>query len=80
MPRIFSPVYQPYTYDDFVKPLQASTEAHQAQELAFDSLMTDADKMSAFLNEDWQSYKDYAEYINNLNAAAEDLAKNGITM
>ena len=41
--------------------------------------MTDADKMRAFLNEDWQSYKDYKEYVDRLNYAAEDLSRNGLT-
>lgn len=79
MARIFSATYQPYTYDELAAPLREATAAHQAQEQTFDALMTDADKMKAFLNEDWQSYKDYKEYVDNLNLAAEDLARNGLT-
>jgi hypothetical protein len=29
MPRIYSALYQPYTYDELLKPVQASTEAHK---------------------------------------------------
>lgn len=79
MPRIFSATYQPYTYEELAAPVREATAAHQAVEQNFDTLMTDADKMRAFLNEDWQSYKDYKEYVDQLNAAAYDLARNGLT-
>lgn len=79
MPRLYNQVYQPYTYEDFIKPMQDSTAAHQAQEQAFEQLMMDADKMRAFLKEDWQSYKDYEKYVNGLRQAAGDLATNGLT-
>lgn len=79
MPRIFSATYTPYTYEELAAPVRDATVAHQAVEQNFDTLMTDADKMRAFLNEDWQSYKDYKEYVDQLNAAAYDLARNGLT-
>ena len=79
MPRIINATFTPFTYDELAAPLREATAAHQAQEQKYDELMSDADKMRAFLNEDWQSYKDYEDYVNRLNAAAEELARNGLS-
>jgi hypothetical protein len=40
MPRIYSALYQPYTYDELLKPVQAATEAHKEVEKEYtDSMM-----------------------------------------
>ena len=40
MPRIYSAVYQPYTYEELIAPLQASTQEHKEVEKEYtDSMM-----------------------------------------
>lgn len=45
MPRTFSAVYEPYTYADFMAPIQNSTNAHKEIEKEYNANMLVVDSL-----------------------------------
>lgn len=73
--------FKPFSYDDMLKPLLQSTQAHQAVEENFSNLSTEAAKMEALMNSqsDSKSYGMYSKYTEDLKTQADKLAKEGLT-
>ena len=75
--------FQPFTMSEMLAPLTLYKEAFEKAEDAYTDLKTKADvfkDLSASLPEDSKARKIYEGYANDLNAQAQDLAKNGLNM
>ena len=72
--------FRPFTYDELMKPVHDSTEAHQEVEAAYGALDTQASKWEHMANQatDEKAYTMYKTYADDLRAQADNLAKNGL--
>lgn len=72
--------FKPFTYDELMKPVHDSTEAHQEVEAAYGALDTQASKWEHMANQatDEKAYTMYKTYADDLRAQADNLAKNGL--
>ena len=73
--------YNPFSYDELVKPLVDYTNEYNRQEEAYNKLLEDASAVESFINEDNanQSWGMYSKFMNDLRANADDLATNGLS-
>lgn len=73
--------FRPFEYNDFLQPVLAATQAHQALEDAYGDLSTKADIWNNILNRetDSKAYNLYQSYSNDLQKQAEQLSKYGLS-
>lgn len=73
--------FRPFSYQELLAPVLASTQAQQQVEENYANLTTQASLAGSKANEqtDPIAYARYKAYSDELNAMAEDLAKNGLT-
>ena len=72
--------FSPFTYQELLHPVMASTQAHQALETEYGNLESAADLIASKINEtkDPESYKRYTTYYNALKAKADQLSREGL--
>jgi hypothetical protein len=72
--------FNPYTFDELIKPLAMATQEYNAIEEGIAELGSKADLMRMYANEEPDSEwsKKYNEYANDLDRQAESLAKYGL--
>lgn len=72
--------FRPFSYDEMIKPVQAMYEQHSKIEEGLSELETKANIWEGLANEqtDEKAYKQYKKYADDLRAAADDLALNGL--
>ena len=58
MPRIFSAVYKPFTYDELAKPLQQATEAHLKAEQVYADTMLTVDQLKQRAEDELKTNRD----------------------
>lgn len=77
---IYGATYNPFTYDEMIKPLQMATEAQNKVEDAYTDLMIKAATVEAMANgeQDKEVYQRYKTYADNLKAQADEIATRGI--
>lgn len=80
MPVVVNSRFNPFTYDELVKPVQNMAQAHTAMEEQYNVLADNADQIAASLDphRDPDASKRYAEYMQGLNDAASALMKGGV--
>lgn len=80
MPRIYSAVYQPYTYEELIAPLQASTQEHKAVEKEYTDSMMMVDALRSRAEQEPNSpwAINLVNYANQLEGYANDLMQNGL--
>lgn len=73
--------FNPFSYEELVKPLRDATTMHQATEEQFSDLSMEASKMEALMNSqsDTKSFQIYKKYTDDLKNEAERLQKEGLT-
>ena len=73
--------FKPYTYDEMLKPIQASTEAQRQIEDAYSDLGVKADVLTNMIdpNLDPELYSTQQSYVKDLQGAANQLAEEGLT-
>lgn len=73
--------FRPFSYQELLAPVLASTQAQQQLEETYANLATEASLAGSKANEqtDPIAYARYKAYSDELNSMAEDLAKNGLT-
>jgi hypothetical protein len=72
--------FKPFSYDELMKPLQASAEVHAATADAYDQLSMETEALGRYISEnedDEQARAIYNGYLNKLNALEENLWNNG---
>lgn len=75
--------FQPFTYDDLVKPLQQMTEAHNTAADAYDQLSLETEALNRYISnnpDDQQARVLYDNYINKLNTLKDNLWNRGYNM
>ena len=75
-----SSYFQPFSYDDLVKPLQQMTEAHNAAADAYDQLSLETEALRNYISEnedDKQAKAMYDNYINKLHTLQDNLWNRG---
>lgn len=79
---VISPSFSPFTMQEMLVPFTAYKEAFDKSEEAYTDLKTKADtfKYLSTIEGDSEAKAIYNNYANELNAQAEDLASNGLTM
>lgn len=72
--------FKPFSYQEMLAPVAASTQAHQALEEEYNELATKANVWDKMANEqtDPKAYKMYKTYADDLSARADDLMKYGL--
>lgn len=72
--------FKPFSYQEMLAPLAASTEAHQQVEQQYSDLSTQASQWEGKLNPtlDQATYSKYKAYSDELNAKADMLAREGL--
>ena len=73
--------FKPFSYQEMLAPVAAATQAHQAVEEEYGNLATKASVWENMANEqsDPYTYKMYKTYADDLEAQAEQLARDGLT-
>lgn len=73
--------FRPFSYDDYIKPIVALQQQHDVIGEKLSELNTKASIWETLANEqtDHRAYTQYKRYADDLNKAASDLAKYGIT-
>lgn len=74
--------FDPFTYDDLVKPLEASQKAHDAAEEVYSTLDMETSALARYItdNPDDRNAKAlYDNYLEKLHTLQEDLWNNGVT-
>ena len=73
--------YNPFTYDELVKPLADYNTAYEKQEAALEKLATDAGAVEAFINEENapKSWGVYTQFRDQLKNQADELATKGLS-
>ena len=73
--------FRPFSYDDYIKPIVALQQQHDIIDEKLSELNTKASIWETLANEqtDQRAYTQYKRYADDLNKAASDLAKYGIT-
>jgi len=75
-----SSYYQPFSYDELVKPIQQMTDAHNATADAYDQLSLETEALRNYISEnedDKQAKAMYDNYINKLHALQDNLWNRG---
>ena len=86
MPRIFSSLYTPYTYAEFMEPIKESTEAHKKIEDEYNANMLIVDSLRQRAQNELQENpeskwaSDIINYADKLEQYSDQLAKNGLGM
>lgn len=72
--------FKPFSYQEMLAPVAASTQAHQALEEEYSELAAKANVWDKMANEqtDPKAYKMYKAYADDLSARADDLMKYGL--
>lgn len=72
--------FEPYSYDELVKPLAQATEAHKETQAAYDELATNAGSIGQLIG-DGEGSKEaramYDNYMNSINGYIDELSENG---
>lgn len=75
--------FEPFGYDELVKPLVQMTEAHNAAQEKYDQLSTETQALKNYISEDGaddeRARQMYNDYMAKLQALQEDLYNNGYT-
>lgn len=73
--------YDPFTYKDYIKPLEGYWEDYDKHEADLDKLATDTATLREVINSmsDGEEKTKYTEYLNSLDAQAGSLATSGLT-
>lgn len=73
--------FKPYSYEEYLAPVQQMTEAHEALENEYGDLMAKSSVWEQIANEqqDSYAYSLYKAYANDLANEAERLSKEGLT-
>lgn len=70
--------FEPYSYDELVKPLMQATEAHKQTQEVYDELAANAESVGALISKDDVKAKQmYDAYSNTLDTYINDLQQNG---
>ena len=72
--------YEPFTYDELVKPLAQMTEAQNAAADNYDTLSLETEALRRYISdneEDKRAKAIYDNYVNQLNSLQNDLWRNG---
>lgn len=74
--------FKPFSYQEMLAPVAASTQAHQALEEEYNELAAKANVWDKMANEqtDSKAYKMYKAYADDLSARADDLMKYGLNV
>ncbi len=74
--------FEPFSYQEMLAPVAASTQAHQALEEEYNELAAKANVWDRLANEqtDSKAYKMYKTYADDLSARADDLMKYGLNV
>lgn len=74
--------FKPFSYQEMLAPVAASTQAHQALEEEYSELAAKANVWDKMANEqtDPKAYKMYKTYADDLSARADDLMKYGLNV
>lgn len=74
--------FKPFSYQEMLAPVAASTQAHQALEEEYNELAAKANVWDKMANEqtDPKAYKMYKTYADDLSARADDLMKYGLNV
>lgn len=75
--------FEPYSYDELVKPLAQATEAHKETQAAYDELAANAESVGALIGEgpeNEMAKKMYDDYSQMLDGYIDDLSNNGYGM
>lgn len=74
--------FKPFSYQEMLAPVAASTQAHQALEEEYNELAAKANVWDRLANEqtDSKAYKMYKTYADDLSARADDLMKYGLNV
>lgn len=72
--------YDPFTYEDYIKPLEGYWEEYDKHEADLDKLATDTATLREVINSmsDGEEKTKYTEYLNSLDAQAGSLATSGL--
>lgn len=73
--------FRPFSYDDMIKPINALEQRHALIEEQLADLGAQAAKWDTLANQqtDKRAYAQYKKYATDLESAADDLAKNGLS-
>lgn len=74
--------FDPFTYDDLVKPLEASQKAHDAANEVYDNLNMETSALARYITDnpdDRNAKAMYENYLDKLHTLQEDLWNNGVT-
>lgn len=74
--------FEPFSYDDIVKPLQQQTDVHNATQDAYEQLSMETAALGRYISrnpEDSRAREMYDNYMNKLSAFQENLYNNGIS-
>lgn len=74
--------FKPFSYQEMLAPVAASTQAHQALEEEYNELAAKANVWDKMANEqtDSKAYKMYKTYADDLSARADNLMKYGLNV
>mgnify|MGYP006867373243 CR=1 FL=1 len=74
--------FKPFSYQEMLAPVAASTQAHQALEEEYNELAAKANVWDKMANEqtDSKAYKMYKTYADDLSARADDLMRYGLNV
>lgn len=74
--------FDPYSFDELVKPYLMYRDAYKEQEAAANKLESDAATLASAISQtnDPNAYQTYNLYLDRVRQAADDLATNGLTL
>lgn len=74
--------FDPYSFDELLKPYLMYRDAYKEQEAAADKLESDAATLASAISKtyDPNAYQTYNLYLDRVRQAADDLATNGLTL
>lgn len=75
---IINSQFDPFTYDDLVKPVNAATAAHQNLEDIYGTLESEANKWEKIADQEEYTRNLYNNYINSVYKNRDDLLQNGL--
>lgn len=76
---VVNSVYNPFTFDELVKPYQIYGQAYKEQEEKYNQLAEDSAKWGDQLKPDSEAYKMWNEFQGNVSDAATQLITKGLT-
>lgn len=80
MPLVVTSQFNPFTYEEMIKPIGVMDTAHQQLDTAYQTLSTKAATLANVLDpdKDAELYKTYNTFTGDLDKAAGDLAARGV--